>query len=208
MGRDKAGLSVHGVTLLDRTIAELRCLSDDLVVVGRTSGRADVRVVPDEIPDSGPVSGLITGLRAARLPLCVVVACDHPFLDAQVLRALAGLAAGFDAVVPQNGPDPQPLHAVYRRGVRPIAEDYFAGGGRSMRGLLDRLSVRWVREEEMTAIDPSGRSVLNVNTPGEWQRLLGLADGDMGHGGNVKGEVTYPWQHRGAAEGRNGVPDG
>ncbi len=182
MGRDKAQLSLGRITLLDRTVRELRTISEEVLVVGRATCMTDVRSLTDEMPGSGPAGGLITGLRAARLPLCLTVACDHPFLDAEVLLSLAHLIPGFDAVVPRKGADPQPLHAVYRRDTLPAAEDYFSRGGRSLRGLLDGLHVRWVSEAEMTRIDPSGRSLINVNTPEEWERAATRTEG------------TVPWE--------------
>lgn len=175
MGRDKATLTVGGVTLLDHAIRELRRISDDVIVVGRPAHLEAVRSLPDEVPRSGPVSGLITGLRAAHAPLCVVVACDYPFLEARVLRALTGISPGFDAVVPRIRGVPQPLHAVYQRAILAVAEAYFSDGRRSMRGLLKRLNVRWVSHEELARLDPSGQSTLNVNTPADWEEALGAA---------------------------------
>lgn len=175
MGRDKAQLRLGETSLLQRTIEELETIVADVVVVGRSASGVDgARALADECADSGPVAGLVTGLRAARFPLCVAVACDLPFLDARVLRAMLDLASGFDAVVPLSDGHPQPLHAVYGHDVLSIADKYFSGGGRSLRGLLGNLHVRWVPEEEMTRIDPSGRSLTNVNTPEEWAQAMSM----------------------------------
>lgn len=179
MGKDKAQLELHGTTILARTIDELRTISDDVLVVGRQlSEPPEVRSLPDHVAGRGPIGGLLTGLRAARFPLCAVVACDLPFLDAAVLRSLLGLAHGYDAVVPCTGGQQHPLHAVYQRGVLPKVEEYIAGAGQSMRGLLSGLRVRWVCEEEMMQLDPSSRSAVNVNTPGEWEEASRQTEGE------------------------------
>jgi molybdopterin-guanine dinucleotide biosynthesis protein A len=169
MGRDKATLRLDGSTLLERTIRELQRLSDDVLVIGRTlPAVAGLRSLRDERADGGPVGGLLTGLRSARHPIVIAAACDHPFLSAVALAGLVRLAPGYDAVVPRQSGRPQPLHAVYSKGASTHAETYIGGGGQSLRGLLSGMAVRWVDDAELAWLDPSGRSLLNVNTPDEW----------------------------------------
>jgi molybdopterin-guanine dinucleotide biosynthesis protein A len=170
MGRDKASLTLDGVSLLQRTVEQLRSISPDVILVGRESGDLQARSVGDEIEGVGPIGGLLAGLRAAAYPLSAVAACDHPFLNGRALLALAGLAPGYDAVIPRVDGAAQPLHAVYhRRSLTPI-ERYVEAGGRSLKGLLEELIVRWVSGTELEVLDPGLRSLLNVNTPEEWQR--------------------------------------
>lgn len=180
MGRDKALLERDGVTLLERTVCELQTISEDVIVVGRAVHIPGVRGVPDERRGLGPIGGLLTGLRLARCPLVIAVACDHPFLDARALNVLVSLASGYEAVVPSMAGIAQPLHAVYRRTSIPTVEAYVAGGGRSLNGLLEKLSIRWVTEAEMAEIDPDHRSLLNVNTPEEWRRARSRSAGNRG----------------------------
>jgi molybdenum cofactor guanylyltransferase len=175
MGRDKASLLWEGATLLERTVEQLDLVSREVIVVGRQSAPEGARALTDREPGLGPVGGLVTGLHASRYPLSVVVACDHPFLDAALLRALVDCAGGFDAVVPRVEGTAQPLVAVYRRACVGAVEQYLRTGGRSLQGLLPHLMVRWVEEAELAPIDPDFRSFRNVNTPGEW---AGVSTGD------------------------------
>lgn len=168
MGRDKASLRRDGATLLERTIQQLRVISREVILVGRESAPLGARAVPDQEPGLGPVGGLLTGLRASRFALNVVVACDHPFLEAVVLRALVARAGDFDAVVPKVAGRAQPLVAVYRNDCLRVVEEYVQSGGRSLRGLLPHLSVRWFEEAELAGLDPDFRSFHNVNTPEDW----------------------------------------
>lgn len=176
MGQDKALLRLGSGSILDRTLNELRRISDDVIVVGRDAdGREGVRAVPDAVQGAGPVGGLLAGLRAARYPLCAVVACDHPFLTAESLAGLADLAEGHEVVVPRVGGKPQPTHALYRRDLIAPVDAFMDGGGRALHRLLALLDVRWVDEDELAILDPGGRSLINVNTPEEWERARGPA---------------------------------
>src|SRR3990172_5076806 len=91
-GRDKSALVVGGRSILERQIAVLRRLTDDILVVGGQGGqpRADglVRFVPDRVPGCGPLGGLDAALAAARDDAVVIVACDMPFVTRALLSHL------------------------------------------------------------------------------------------------------------------------
>ena len=63
----------------------------------------------------GPLAGIETGLAASQSDLNFVLACDMPLVNADLVRYLAGLAEGYQAVVSRLEGWPKPLHAVYRR---------------------------------------------------------------------------------------------
>jgi molybdopterin-guanine dinucleotide biosynthesis protein A len=172
MGVDKALLTLEGRTLLDRTVAALTEVADDIVVVGRTSGRArGVRFLTDETPNLGPLGGLHTGLRQAVHERVICVGCDMPFLNTELLRYLVSILDELDAAVPLVEGMSHPLHAVYSRRCATDAARQIESGDLRLRGLLDRLRVRWVEEPEVHDIDPGHRSVLNINTREEWARV-------------------------------------
>jgi molybdopterin-guanine dinucleotide biosynthesis protein A len=174
MGRDKAALTLEGESLLARTVRKVGELADDVMVIGNRPEEsvAGAPVIADDVARAGPMGGLLTGLRRVRHAQAIVVACDHPFLDARVLRYLAELAPGWEAVVPRAGNRAQPTQAVYARTLVDRVERRLECGERRLERLLDELRVRWVEVEELATIDPALRSLLNVNTETEWQRAL------------------------------------
>ncbi len=172
MGRTKSLVEVGGVPMIVRVGNALGGIVADLVVVAddhRRAGGLPARIARDAVVDAGPVAGLAAGLRAAEHELCVVVACDLPFLQPRLLRYLVDLAAsdGADATVPRSGGRPQPLHAVYRRSCLPAVEDALDRSALQMSALLDRLHTRYVEPEAWMPFDPLGISLRNVNTPQE-----------------------------------------
>jgi molybdenum cofactor guanylyltransferase len=176
MGTDKALLMMDGESLLDRTIARLNLVSDEVIVVGRAyvpSGGA--RWIRDEIESVGPLGGLLSGLIGARHRYVICVGCDQPFLDADLLRYLASLAGDSDAVVPRIAGSSHPLHAVYDRDITAAARKRIETGEYSVRRFLDTIRVRWVDESEIDVFDPEHRSFLNVNTPEQWREVIAEA---------------------------------
>jgi molybdopterin-guanine dinucleotide biosynthesis protein A len=94
-----------------------------------------------------------------------------PFLNVNMLRWLADLAGGYDAVVPQSGAEYEPLHAVYRRTCyTPIVQRIERGERRVISFFAD-VQLRSVPEAEWRVIDPAGRSLINLNTPADLDLL-------------------------------------
>jgi molybdopterin-guanine dinucleotide biosynthesis protein A len=178
MGGDKSLLDFAGTRLIDVVTRKLAEVTERVVVVARrkrTLGTVAASIIEDETPFAGPLPALIAGLRATGAERNIVVACDMPFLNVALLRALlAMLDDEVDAAVPVTASGTEPLHAAYRDcAVEPLLSAV-AAGERSLRGALERLRVRAVEEAEWRPLDPEGRSFLNVNTPDEFHAATAL----------------------------------
>lgn len=177
MGRDKASLDLHGRSLLASTVETLAQVCGDVLVAGHgplPDVPSAARYVADDPPGLGPLGGILAGLRRARDDHAIVVACDLPLLNADLLRHLAGLVPEYDAVVPRVGGRAQPLHAVYARAALGVIQAQIAKKDLSLQALLPQLHVRWVEEPEILTLDPDLHSFLNVNTPEAWATALAL----------------------------------
>lgn len=170
MGRDKALIDFQGRPIIAHVVDTLRALSDDVLIV---SNRVDVygsfgaRVVADYDPPCGPLGGIAAGLQAMRYELAVVTACDMPFLSVPLLGWLIDQAPDYDAVVPRTGVEFEPLHAVYRRTCyHPIMRRIEQGDRRVISFFAD-VQLRVIEEATWRAIDPAGRSLVNLNTPAD-----------------------------------------
>lgn len=121
-------------------------------------GDRTLALVPDDRPGRGPVAGLEAGLAAADRELCFVAACDLPFLEPAVvralLRALDGLRDGASdpdrcAVVVRADGRLQPLAAAYAAGARRAATGCLEAGRVRMDDVLERLTVRTMTAGEL-----------------------------------------------------------
>jgi molybdopterin-guanine dinucleotide biosynthesis protein A len=178
MGRDKSHLILGGETLVARAARTLGALSDDVVVVADTlepRGNLAARLTSDVIAGGGALSGIHAGLVAARHEFALVVACDMPFLNLALLRHIASLAPGHDAVVPHWQGEFEPLHAVYSRQCVAVVEAILRRGGRRVIDIYAAIRVRYLEPEEITRFDPEGLSFFNINSPEDWERAQVLA---------------------------------
>ena len=176
MGRDKASLPFGDATLLERVVAAVVSVTDEVVVVGRSSPtQSSVRVMPDATEGLGPLGGLLTGLDAATRPHVLLVSCDLPLLVPGVLGRLLALVGDADACVPRIAGRAMPTCAVYATRVADIVRARLQTDDRSLRGLLDTMRVRWVDADELRDVDPDLLSFLDCDTPEEYAAALRAA---------------------------------
>lgn len=170
MGQDKRFLSVGTDTLYERSLAVLRAVFEQVVVVVAQDSpliESDVPVLRDLIPDCGSLGGLYTGLKQVGSEWVFAVACDMPFLDQATVRYFAGLKGEADVVMAKLQNGLHPMHALYHRHCLPIMEQLLRAKDLKIHQLADHpsLRVRLITPEELVSLDPEGRSFFNVNTP-------------------------------------------
>ena len=186
LGRDKAVEPFAGEPLLCRVIrraaAGVNAGAGDVVVVVAAARAAALPLAPeqrtavDAFPGNGPLGGIYTGLEAARTEWSLVVACDLPLLSPPLLRYLAGLRHGVDAIAPVINGRPEPTHALYSRRCRPAIAARIQAGQLKAADLFDDVAVRYVDETEMRRFDPELRSFFNINRPADLACALELAE--------------------------------
>lgn len=181
MGTDKALITVAGQTILERTLAILSTLSNDVMVVG---SRAEyhglgVPVHEDMYPETGPLGGIATALFHAQHEHLLVVSCDLPFLNRNVLQAMAMLPRDYDVLAPRHFSEErriqfEPLHAIYASTCRSAIVAQIEAGRLSLHAFLQHVRVRVPDVDLLHRYDPHGRSFMNVNTPEDLQEALRL----------------------------------
>jgi molybdenum cofactor guanylyltransferase len=180
MGSAKSALDVFGSSAVDRLSQVLaRAGASPVLVVtaegsppaGMTAGRAwSPDVVGDLWPGQGPLAGIATGLSRldGRCDAAYVVAVDTQLLRSATLRALASRLDDADVAVAVDDHGDQPLVAVYRTSLAPVARALVEAGARRPADLLDVCTVRRVAADELPG---QAQAIANANTPQQWERL-------------------------------------
>lgn len=170
MGRDKALIPFLGRPLIERVIARLRPVADELLVIANhTEGYPDlgVRIFSDLKPGRGALGGQYTALAVSRQPLVAVVACDMPFVNSDLLAYQRDrlVENQMDIAIPQNEGYMEPFHAVYRRAtcLAPAAAALEAGAWRAD-AWYSQVQLCPISPAEVARYDPDGVAFFNVNT--------------------------------------------
>ena len=195
-GSDKLVAELDGRSLLGRTIDAVSAVVDTVIVAGpelpetlRAAG-PPVALVSDTEPFAGPLAALATALdHSADEPddLAIVVGGDMPRVvpavlqsmldaldgDAAIEAVLLGAQAGF---IDDTGGSARrqvlPL-AVRVSAARAASRDAVDAGQRSLQALLDRLRSSELPAATWRPLDPSGRTLLDVDTPSDLERIRG-----------------------------------
>jgi len=186
MGTSKAALEWHGSTLLRRTVGIVARATNGPVVVVRARGQhlpalpAGTSVADDPREGKGPVQGIAAGLAAlaGQADAAFIASTDLPFLHPafirRVLRAL-DLPDGPDVALPVARGYQQPLAAAYRTGLAALAGRLAEEGRLRPAFLFAECAVTrldgatLLADPALAALDPELDSVLNVNTPDDYQ---------------------------------------
>jgi len=177
MGRPKALLPFDGEPLIVHVVRALKKMFAETVVVAAPDQELPslpAVLVRDEVAYQGPVSGIYHGLKAATKEVCFVTSCDAPFLNLQLISQLLAQISDCDVVVPYWQQRFQPLHAVYRTSVLPLLKDQLERGELRPIFLYDKVRTRKIPEQEIRRLDSEGLSLLNMNSPAEYDAALQL----------------------------------
>ena len=170
MGSNKALLEFRGRPLLARQLDLLRPHFERIVVGANDPAPYapfGVEVVKDLLSERCALTGIHAILSASNTGHAFVVACDLPFLHAELIEHLVLRRAEGDVILPVTPRGPEPLHAVYSRACLAAIEECAQAGRWKATSFHDQVRVVEVPVlEQNWAVE--GRSpFLNVNTPDE-----------------------------------------
>jgi len=185
MGKDKAGLKLDGRLMILQSIArKLLTISDEVIVAtdGRRYDDLNIRVkwVDDVYPGAGSLVGLYSGLKEASSDYALVVACDMPFLNLELLRYMIALPRDYDILAPRMGDKIEPLHTIYSRNCLTAIARLLEARHKKIMDLYDEVRVRYISQEVIDKYDPEHRSFFNINTPDQLAEARAIIEESRG----------------------------
>lgn len=167
-GKNKAFVKLHAIPLIERVLDVMRPIFRRIIIITNTPDEYSYLQLPtyqDIIKGLGPLGGIITGLRVIPDNAGFFVACDMPFLNQGLIRHIVEIKADFDVVVPRISGKMEALHALYDKGCQSKIEGLINSRIYQVFRFFNKVSVRYVDEDEVRIFDPDLRSFLNVNRP-------------------------------------------
>ncbi|MEI8093115.1 MAG: molybdopterin-guanine dinucleotide biosynthesis protein B [Spirochaetales bacterium] len=171
MGTDKASLVYRGLPeaarmyhLLEEFCSQvfLSCRADQ----SGDEGRVGFPQLHDALLGKGPLSGILAAMEAHPDASWLVVACDLPRVDREVLAKLLAGRAPFRFATAFRGFEdrPEPLCAIYEPKARPRFYQFLAAGYDCPRKML--------LNSPIALLEPPGEGKLvNANTPADREAL-------------------------------------
>ncbi len=179
MGRDKGLLPFAGKPLYAYILDQVSGVSDDIFLISNNQLGYDSAGYPffaDKIPDIGALGGIYSALSYSHYDLCLVLACDMPFVSIPIIDQLRASLDDFDVAIPQLGSGLlEPFRAIYRKTCLPIIEKAIKDGERKATGFLPAVKTAFLSADTLTQLDPNLESFLNINTPAELAEVEAIA---------------------------------
>lgn len=185
MGVDKAALRLQGSTFVQQLTSHFQLAGLPVVIVEgfqaalkndeANNGADSIFFARDRRPDAGPLEGIRVGLEklAAFAEFGFVISCDSPLLKIEVVEYLMSRIGSSEAIAPRSGSEIFGTTAIYRTDLHARFDHELAQGNHSVKYVLNHLNVVYVDAEELRVVDPQLVSLININTPEEYERVLG-----------------------------------
>lgn len=174
MGYDKAFIKIGGKPIIERTIATLKPMFDDIIIVANEPGKFKglrVKVVKDIKPNCGPISGIHSGLVHSKTEINFVVACDMPFLNLSLIRYMLGKKNNSDIIMIQINGKLHPLFGIYSQNCILAIEENLKQDILKVVNILPKVRSRFISKEEIEKFDRNLLSLVNINTQTDLKRM-------------------------------------
>ena len=159
--------------MIQRVIEELLHVTPAVSVIANDPeyDRLGFPVLADLNSGIGPLEAIRVALAASLAPRVLLVACDLPFVTAELFEFLLTRIEGHQAVVPLSTDGRlEPLCAIYSTEALGHVTELIGSGERKVSRLFDRVRARLVPFEDLNELDGAERFFINVNTPEDYAR--------------------------------------
>jgi len=180
MGQDKALVHLMGKPLIEHVLDRISGLGDEILITTNRPQDYDYlgfRTAQDSTPGSGALAGLKTALQAAQGEKILVLACDLPFVNKDLLKHIISRSDQADVTVPFRGGEYEPFLAIYAKTCLSAIEESLKAGKMRMISFYPLVKVLALDEREITRFDPRGLSFFNINTPDELAKAESMLKG-------------------------------
>lgn len=174
MGRDKSLLKIDDSSLLERICRQLNPLFEEILISGGDEKRLSFlnrKIIPDRTAGRGPLMGIVSAVSASSFDLNMIVACDIPDLDLELIEQMMDRGETWDAVIPRNADGSiEPLFGVYNKSILPEMERVLAAGENKIDAAFINARVRYVE------LSPE-QAIKNINTRDDLQSYIRSREG-------------------------------
>ena len=138
MGREKGLVDFRGKPLIQYGIDLLSQYTERILI---SSSNPDYlcfgfEMVPDPVAGQGPAAGIAAALKSSRSVWNIVIACDLPFLQPELIDCLLENVDGYQAVIPIHDGVMEPLAGIYHQELAGHFETALTAGDLALHRIL------------------------------------------------------------------------
>ncbi len=174
MGEEKGLVPFCGKPLIQNVLERVKHIGDEIIIV---TNKPDLynflkgKIVTDIYQNYGAIAGLHSGLSYARYDVVINLACDIPYVNADLLIFLVeklNKHPDMDVIIPKTELGYEPMQAVFRKkNCLPAVESVINQGKRRMISWFDLVNVMEIHEPTLRTFNKNLENFINMNTKNE-----------------------------------------
>ena len=176
LNKNKAHIKFLNKSLIEWIISKLLSMDNlsekDIIIVGPKEKYPQYeQVVEDIFPEKGPLGGIFSGLTVSNSQYNLVVGCDMPLLNVELLQYMREKIDSNDIIIPRyNGSYIEPLCAIYSKKCLKVMEKNIQSNVLSVRKIFSHLKIKFINDSEIKRFDPEFCSFFNVNFESDFKK--------------------------------------
>jgi molybdopterin-guanine dinucleotide biosynthesis protein A len=173
MGTDKCLLKYDNQTFIQKAASLLQSICQDIVVSSPNKHfeKFDLDVVVDEFSDIGPIGGIYSALKHSDSETNIIIPCDVPLLNKDLLLFLLSKSHKFEIVVPVFHQKIEPLVGIFKKSIVKIIQKNIEEKKYKISEILKQARTNFIEiEPQMPFYDTN--LFLNINRPEDYQKFL------------------------------------
>jgi molybdopterin-guanine dinucleotide biosynthesis protein A len=171
----KSKIIIEGKPIISRIIGIIGDIFEEIIIVTNTPGEFEeydrFKIIRDRILNKGPLGGIHAALKESGSDALFVFAGDMPLLEKEIiLRQIAHFNINScDVLIPRVNNFNEPLHAIYRKSVLPMLEEYLAKNNTyALTEFCRKASTLCMQLDDS---EQSRRAFTNINSPSDLEHI-------------------------------------
>ena len=165
MGTDKGFLMLNEKPFIQYSIDALKPLVSEIIIVSDNPDydTFGFKRINDTVKNAGPVAGICSGLEASSTELNLILSCDIPLINSELLQKLVdSIDDTYEIIQIESQGKSMPLIALYRKQCKDVFYKLLQTDERRLRIAVNACKSKNIRLE--TALE---LITMNINTPNE-----------------------------------------
>lgn len=165
MGKNKALLKFKESLFIEIAMNAFENFEEIIIIANDKDPylKYNIKVYSDIIKDIGPIGGIYTALNYSKYDI-VVVACDMPYINSEVLNAI-GSKMNKESIISITDKQIQPLCSGYKKNILNIVKNCIDVGEYKLLNFIDKI------DKEFLYFDNKKKCFNNINTVEDYNQL-------------------------------------
>lgn len=167
MGFDKGLMEINGKNSIEKVVEALEPITERIIIISNNDAYKylGLPVYKDIVKGKGPIGGIYTGLTYSETEINLVVACDMPLVNEELLQHILNEADYFEIALPTTKEKLHPLCAYYTKHIAKHLKNLLLNDILKMQEAIQFFHYKKI------PLNTSSESLMNINTLEELKQI-------------------------------------